>query len=59
MYDDDDDDYDNEADYDVYYYDDDYETDGDWNPTLWQKIRTFVRNIYLRIRNKIDGDIPF
>jgi len=64
MENDDCDDYDDEADYDVYYYDDDYEEDYDWmpQPTIWQRIRTFVHNIYWRIRNKLTGeldDIPF
>jgi len=45
-------------------YDDYDDDDYDWmpQPTIWQKIRTFVRNIYWRIRNKITGeldDIPF
>ena len=41
---------------------DDYDDDWMPQPTIWQKIRTFVRNIYWRIRNKITGeldDIPF
>jgi len=53
MYDDDYDDYD-DYEYD-HYYNDDY----DWmpQPTIWQKIKTWVRRVYWRIRNKITGEL--
>jgi len=43
-------------------YDDYDDDDWMWQPPLWQRIRTFVHNIYWRIRNKLTGeldDIPF